>query len=59
MRRGALVEWRLDAKQKRKYHAAERLGLIARLIESGWPGLSAKETGQVGALLRHAPHQQE
>lgn len=53
------MEWRLDAKQKRKYQAAERLGLIARLIESGWPGLSAKETGQVGALLRHAPHQQE
>lgn len=53
------MDWRLDAKQKRKYQAAERLGFTARLIETGWPGLSAKETGQVGAMIRYAPHKQE
>ncbi len=53
------MDWRLDSKHKRKYQAAERLGLTARLIENGWPGLSAKETGQVGAMIRHAPQNQE
>lgn len=56
---GARVDWRLDGKQKRKYQAAEALGFTARLIENGWPGLSAKETGRVGALLRHSPQKQE
>ncbi|MGN0753709.1 MAG: hypothetical protein ACI4ME_04550 [Aristaeellaceae bacterium] len=53
------MDWRLDPQQKRKYQAAERLGFTARLIECGWPGLSAKETGQVGAMIRYAPPQQE
>ena len=44
--------WRLDEKSKRKYEAAERLGLTARLQESGWPGLSAKEAGRIGGALR-------
>lgn len=56
---GAQVNWRLDPKQKRKYQAAERLGFMARLIANGWPGLSAKETGQVGAMIRYAPPKQE
>ncbi|MDD6052029.1 MAG: hypothetical protein PUC00_12325 [Clostridiales bacterium] len=53
------MDWRLCEKQKRKYQAAEALGFMERLKENGWPGLSAKETGQVGALLRHAPRKQE
>lgn len=56
---GVRMDWRLDPQQKRKYQAAERLGFTARLIECGWPGLSAKETGQVGAMIRYAPPQQE
>ena len=51
--------WRLDAQQKKKYEAAERLGLKSRLLENGWPGLTAKETGQIGAAMRHSPHVQE
>lgn len=51
--------WRLHPKQKRKYEAAECLGLTSRLLENGWPGLTAKETGRVGAMLRHSPHKQE
>ena len=53
------MTWRLNAQQKRKYQAAEQLGLISRLQESGWAGLTAKESGRVGAAMRHPPKQQE
>lgn len=49
------MEWRLSSQQKRKYEAVERLGMVSRLLENGWPGLTAKETGRIGAALRHAP----
>ena len=51
--------WRLDPRQKRKYEAAERLSLTSRLLENGWPGLPAKETGRIGAALRPTPQKQE
>ena len=51
-----MTQWRLDGKTKRKYEAAERFGLTARLLESGWAGLTAKEAGRIGgALGRHSP----
>ena len=53
------MAWRLSPRQKRKYEAVERLGLTSRLLENGWPGLTAKESGRVGATLRHAPQKQE
>ena len=53
------MTWRLESQQKRKYQAAERLGLIPRLQESGWAGLPAKESGRVGAAMRHPPEKQE
>ena len=53
------MTWRLDPHQKRKYEAAEALGLILRLQESGWAGLTAKESGRVGAAMRHLPKKQE
>ena len=53
------MDWRLSERQKRKYEAAERLGLTSRLLENGWPGLTAKETGQVGAAMRRGPRRQE
>ena len=46
------MDWRLSPRQKRKYEAADRLGLRSRLLENGWPGLTAKETGRIGAALR-------
>lgn len=46
------MTWRLDEKQKRKYRAALQLGLQQRLKECGWAGLTAKETGRIGAMLR-------
>ena len=53
------MTWRLSAQQKRKYQAAECLGLTARLQESGWAGLTAKESGRVGAAMRRPPKIQE
>ena len=44
--------WRLDEKTKRKYEAAERLGLLPKLLEGGWPGLSAKDAGRIGGSMR-------
>lgn len=54
-----MTGWRLDARQKRKYEAAECLGLTSRLLENGWPGLTAKESGRVGAEMRHGPRHRE
>ncbi len=54
-----MTRWRLDPHQKRKYEAADRLGLVSRLLENGWPGLTAKETGRIGAAMRHPPQKQE
>ena len=51
------MDWRLDARQKRKYEAAQQLGLTGRLTEMGWPGLTAKETGRIGAAMRRAVRQ--
>ena len=53
------MTWRLSPREKRKYQAAEWLGFTARLKENGWPGLSAKETGQIGAEIRYSPRKQE
>ena len=44
--------WRLTDKETRKYEAAERLGLLSRLEENGWPGLSAKDAGRIGGCMR-------
>lgn len=54
-----MMQWRLNEKEKRKYEAADRFGLTSRLLENGWPGLTAKETGRIGAALRHSPQKQE
>lgn len=41
----------LGAKEKLKYEAAEELGLLEKLIEVGWSGLTARETGMIGARV--------
>ena len=47
-----MTQWRLNEKEKRKYEAAERFGLTSRLLEDGWPGLTAKEAGRIGGALK-------
>jgi len=41
----------LSEQERMKYEAAEELGLIDRLLEVGWGGLTAGETGRIGALV--------
>ena len=37
--------------ERLKYDAAEELGLTGRLLAVGWGGLTAGETGRIGALV--------
>ena len=34
-----------------KYEIATELGLLEKLVENGWGGLSAQETGKIGGIL--------
>ncbi|MCC5909696.1 MAG: small, acid-soluble spore protein, alpha/beta type [Clostridiaceae bacterium] len=34
-----------------KYEIAEELGLIDKVKQQGWGGLTAKETGRIGGLM--------
>ena len=36
---------------KWKYEIAEELGLMDKVKELGWGGLTAKETGRIGGLI--------
>ncbi|NLY85593.1 MAG: small, acid-soluble spore protein, alpha/beta type [Tissierellia bacterium] len=36
---------------KLKYEIAEELGLIDKIKEVGWGGLTAKESGRIGGLI--------
>ena len=49
MRREALT--RLSREERMKYELARELGLLERVREVGWAGLSAKETGRIGGLI--------
>lgn len=37
--------------EKLKYEIAEELGLLDKVLETGWKSLSAKETGRIGGLM--------
>lgn len=41
----------MTEQEKMKYEAATELGLIDRLLEVGWGGLTAGETGRIGGLV--------
>lgn len=46
------LAWKpLSPGERLKYEAAEELGLLDKLMEVGWGGLSARETGQIGARV--------
>lgn len=40
-------------KERNRYRAAEAAGLLDRILEVGWAGLSAKESGRIGGILSH------
>ena len=41
----------LSEHQRRKYECARELGLLERLEEVGWAGLTAKESGRIGGKM--------
>ena len=49
VRRNALCA--LSREERMKYEIAQELGLLERVREVGWAGLTAKETGRIGGLI--------
>lgn len=47
----AYLNGNLNADEKMKYEIAEELGVLDKVLESGWKSLSAKETGRIGGLM--------
>ena len=41
----------MEEKERRKYEIAEDLGLLDKVLESGWKSLSSKETGRIGGII--------
>jgi len=38
-------------KERMKYEIAEELGLLDKVLESGWKSLTAKESGKIGGIM--------
>ena len=56
IRRSALTA--LSREERMKYEIAQELGLLDRVREVGWAGLSAKETGRIGGLITQKKRKQ-
>lgn len=46
-------------RMRKKYRAAEAAGLLDRVLEVGWAGLSAKESGRIGGLAAHMKQEKD
>ena len=42
---------RMTPEDQLKYEIAEELGLIDKVLDTGWKSLSAKETGKIGGIM--------
>ncbi len=49
----------LSAAERHKYELAQELGLLDRVKDVGWAGLSAKETGRIGGLIGQGNRKKE
>ena len=49
----------VSPQMRKKYRAAEAAGLLERVLEVGWAGLSAKESGRIGGILAHMDQREE
>lgn len=49
----------LKPEEKLKYEIAAELGLIDKVMSSGWKSLSAKETGRIGGIMTKRKKQME
>lgn len=41
----------IKPEEKLKYEIAEELGLIDKVLATGWKSLTAKESGRIGGLI--------
>jgi len=41
----------MTEEEKLKYEVAKELGLIEKVLNFGWGGLTAKETGRIGGII--------
>lgn len=41
----------MEGQERMKYEIAEELGLLDKVLASGWKSLSAKETGKIGGMM--------
>ena len=41
----------LTTEEKLKYEVAEELGLLDKVMQSGWKSLTSKETGRIGGIV--------
>ena len=41
----------LSGEERLKYEVARELGLMDKLLDVGWPGLTAGETGRIGSIM--------
>lgn len=53
------LEGKLSREENMKYEIAEELGLLDKVLESGWKSLSAKETGRIGGLMTRRKRKQK
>lgn len=47
----AYLKGELSPEEMLKYEIAEELGVLDKVLETGWKSLSAKETGRIGGLM--------
>jgi hypothetical protein len=47
----AYLNGELPREERLKYEIAEELGVLDKVLKSGWKSLSAKETGRIGGLM--------
>ena len=47
----------LTERERAKYRAAKEAGLLERVLEVGWAGLTAKQSGRIGGMLAHRQDQ--
>ena len=43
----------LTQRERLKYEVAGELGLLEKMLNVGWGGLSAEETGRIGGIVAH------
>lgn len=42
---------KIKPEEQLKYEIAEELGLLDKVVQSGWKSLSAKESGKIGGIM--------